>query len=51
MVTTPSPTPAGRLARGEQRKEEEREESVDRESSSSPWRVSWTERGGGGEEG
>ena len=50
-MTTPSPTPAGRLAIGEQRKEEEREESLDRQSSSSPWRVSWSEGGGGGEEG
>lgn len=49
--TTPSPAPAGRLARGEQRKEEEREGSADRESSNSPWRLSCTEGEGGGEEG
>lgn len=49
--TTPSPAPAGRLARGEQRKEEEREGSADRESSKSPWRLSCTEGERGGEEG
>ena len=47
-LTTPTPTPVGRLARAEQRKEEVGA-TKDRESSSSPWRWSWRE--GAGKEG
>ena len=41
-MTTPTPTPAGRLARGEQRKGEE-VESAESGSSKRPWRLSWRE--------
>ena len=48
-LTTPTPTPVGRLARAEQRKEEVGA-TKDMESSSSPWRWSWRE-GEGDKEG
>ena len=46
-LTTPTPTPVGRLARGEQRKGED-EETDTSESRRSPWRCSWREEGEGG---
>ena len=48
MFTTPTPAPAGRLARGEQRKDEEGGVS-DRVSSRSPCRLIWNEGEGEGE--
>ena len=49
VLTTPTPTPAGRLASGEQRKVVEEEERDESESRRRPWRLIWTE--GEGEEG